>query len=95
MLYPVVYRHAVHVNPLVIVLAVLFMADLGGIAGAILAVPAAAAGHIVVGELLRCRGGGSVSAEVRQPGIVSLPAGIAQLGSRTDRRSRPRTRPAR
>jgi putative heme transporter len=54
-LYPVVYRHTVNVNPLVIILAVLFMADLGGIAGAILAVPTAAAGHIVVGELLAYR----------------------------------------
>ncbi|GEJ57935.1 AI-2E family transporter [Anaeromyxobacter diazotrophicus] len=54
-LYPVIYRHTVDVNPLVIVLAVLFMWELGGIPGAILAVPAAAAGHIVVGELLRYR----------------------------------------
>ena len=54
-LYPVVYRHTVDVNPLIIVLAVLFMWELGGIPGAILAVPSAAAGHIVVGELLRYR----------------------------------------
>ncbi len=54
-LYPVIYRHTVDVNPLVIVLAVLFMWELGGIPGAILAVPSAAAGHIIVGELLRYR----------------------------------------
>jgi predicted PurR-regulated permease PerM len=54
-LYPVVYRETVDVNPLVIVIAVLFLADLGGIAGAVLAVPLAAAGHVVIGELLRYR----------------------------------------
>ncbi len=54
-LYPLVYRRAVQVNPLVTILAVLFMAELGGIAGAILAVPLAAAGHIVIRELLAVR----------------------------------------
>jgi putative heme transporter len=51
-LYPLVYRRAVAVNPLLTVLGVLFMAELGGIAGAILAVPLVAAGHVVVRELL-------------------------------------------
>jgi len=54
-LYPVVYRHTVQLNPLVLILAALFMADLAGVAGALLAVPLAAAGHIVLVEALRAR----------------------------------------
>jgi putative heme transporter len=45
----------VEVNPLIIIVAVLFLAEWGGIAGAILAVPLTAAGHIVVSVLLRER----------------------------------------
>ncbi len=54
-LYPMVYRRTVEVNPLVIILAVLFLADWGGIPGAILAVPLTAAAHVVVGVILRVR----------------------------------------
>jgi putative heme transporter len=54
-LYPVVYRRTVEVNPLIIIVAVLFLAEWGGIAGAILAVPLTAAGHILVSVLLRER----------------------------------------
>ncbi len=54
-LYPMVYRRTVEVNPLVIVLAALFMFDLFGIPGAIVAVPVTAIGHIVVAEVLRRR----------------------------------------
>jgi predicted PurR-regulated permease PerM len=54
-LYPVVYRRTVKVNPLVIIVAVLFLAEWGGIPGAILAVPLTAAAHIVLGALLRAR----------------------------------------
>ncbi len=54
-LYPMVYRRTVEVNPLVIILAVLFLAEWGGIPGAILAVPFTAAAHIVLGAVLRLR----------------------------------------
>lgn len=54
-LAPLVYRRAVDVNPLVTLLAILFLAELMGIAGAILAVPFAAAAQIVMRELLMLR----------------------------------------
>jgi predicted PurR-regulated permease PerM len=54
-MYPVVYRRTVEVNPLIIIVAVLFLAEWGGIPGAILAVPITAAGHIIVIVLLRER----------------------------------------
>ena len=54
-LAPLIYRRTVDVNPLVTLLAILFMAEFIGIAGAILAVPVAAAGQIVMRELLAFR----------------------------------------
>lgn len=52
---PMIFRRTVHVNPLVVVLAILFFGELAGIIGAILAVPAAAAIQIVMREILRGR----------------------------------------
>jgi predicted PurR-regulated permease PerM len=52
---PLVYRRTVHVNPLVTFLSILFLAELAGVPGAIVAVPAAAAGQIVLRELLAIR----------------------------------------
>lgn len=52
---PLVYRKAVHLNPLVILLAVLLFTELGGIPGALAAVPAASIAQIVIGEMLRAR----------------------------------------
>jgi len=54
-LSPIVFRRTVHVNPLVVVLAILFFSELGGIFGAVIAVPAAAALQIVAREILRMR----------------------------------------
>lgn len=54
-LSPVIFRKTVHVNPLVVVLAVLFFGELAGIIGAVLAVPAAATIQIVAREILRIR----------------------------------------
>ncbi|BDG04753.1 AI-2E family transporter [Anaeromyxobacter oryzae] len=54
-LAPLIYRRAVDVNPLVTLLAILFLAEFMGIAGAILAVPVAAAAQIVMRELLLLR----------------------------------------
>jgi predicted PurR-regulated permease PerM len=54
-LAPLIFRRTVHVNPLVVTLSILFLGELGGIFGAILAVPAAAATQIVLREVLRAR----------------------------------------
>jgi predicted PurR-regulated permease PerM len=69
-LAPLIYRRTVDVNPLVTLLAILFLAELMGIAGAILAVPVAAATQIVMREVLAFRrtGGGRGT-----PGVPSGP----------------------
>jgi predicted PurR-regulated permease PerM len=54
-LSPLIFKRTVHVNPLVVVLSILFFGELAGIIGAVLAVPAAAALQIVARELLRMR----------------------------------------
>jgi predicted PurR-regulated permease PerM len=54
-LSPLVFRRTIHVNPLVVVLSVVFFSELAGIIGAVLAVPAAAALQIVGREILRVR----------------------------------------
>jgi predicted PurR-regulated permease PerM len=54
-LAPIVFRRTAHVNPLVVVLSILFFGELAGILGAVLAVPAAAAIQIVVREILKER----------------------------------------
>jgi predicted PurR-regulated permease PerM len=54
-LSPLVFRRTVHVNPLVVTLSILFMSEIAGLVGAILAVPITAAAQIVVRELLRVR----------------------------------------
>lgn len=52
---PFVLRRTVHLDPLVTVLAVLFLAELLGVAGAVVAVPAVAVAQIFVRELLASR----------------------------------------
>lgn len=54
-LSPIVYRRAVQLNPLIAVLSVLFFVDLAGIVGAVVAVPAAATGQILLREFLAMR----------------------------------------
>jgi predicted PurR-regulated permease PerM len=54
-LAPFVYRRTAHVNPLVSLLAVLFLAEAMGIAGAVVAVPAAAVVQVVFAEIVRFR----------------------------------------
>ncbi len=51
-LYPVVVGRAVQLNALVVLLAVLAGAELGGITGAILAIPVAAVIHVTIVEFL-------------------------------------------
>jgi len=52
---PLIFRRTVHVNPLVVTLSVLFLGDLAGVMGAIVAVPIAATLQIILRELLRIR----------------------------------------
>lgn len=52
---PLVYRRTAHVNPLLTLLSILFLAEFMGVAGAVIAVPIAAAAQIVVRELLALR----------------------------------------
>lgn len=54
-LAPFVYRRTAHVNQLVTLLAMLFLAELMGTAGAVVAVPVAAAAQIVVAEIVAMR----------------------------------------
>jgi predicted PurR-regulated permease PerM len=54
-LAPLIFRRTVHVNPLIILLAVLFCAELAGVVGAMVAVPVAAAAQIVTREVLLFR----------------------------------------
>jgi predicted PurR-regulated permease PerM len=50
-----VYRRTVQLNPLIAVLSVLFFVDLAGVVGAVIAVPAAATGQILLREFLAMR----------------------------------------
>jgi predicted PurR-regulated permease PerM len=54
-LSPLIFRRTVHINPLITTLAILFMAEFMGLPGAIIAVPAAATGQILVREILTLR----------------------------------------
>ncbi len=54
-LAPLVFRRTVHVNPLLILLSVLFCAELAGIVGAVVAVPVAATVQIITREVLLFR----------------------------------------
>ncbi|MFP2964148.1 AI-2E family transporter [Myxococcus sp. 1LA] len=54
-LAPLIFRRTVHVNPLLILLAVLFCAELAGIVGAVVAVPVAATIQIITREVLLFR----------------------------------------
>jgi predicted PurR-regulated permease PerM len=54
-LAPLIFRRTAHVNPLVTLLAVLFLAEFAGVFGAVIAVPAAAAAQVVASELLSWR----------------------------------------
>jgi putative heme transporter len=55
LLGPLIFRRTVHVNPLVVMLSVLFLGELAGVMGAIVAVPIVATLQIIVRELLHIR----------------------------------------
>lgn len=69
-LAPLVFRRTVHVNPLIVLLAVLFCAELGGVVGALVAVPVAAAAQIITRELLLFR-------QERRAAVSRVPPGTA------------------
>jgi predicted PurR-regulated permease PerM len=52
---PFVYKRTVHLDPLITLLSVLFLAELLGVVGAVLAVPAVALAQIMIRELLQLR----------------------------------------
>jgi putative heme transporter len=54
-LAPLIFRRTAHVNPLVTLLAILFLAEFAGVFGAIVAVPAAAVAQVIARELLSAR----------------------------------------
>jgi predicted PurR-regulated permease PerM len=54
-LSPLIYGKSVHVNPLITFLSILFMAEVAGVMGAVVEVPAAAAVQIITKELLAIR----------------------------------------
>jgi len=52
---PLIFKRTVNVNPLVVTLSILFLGEIAGIMGAIIAVPVVATLQIVLRELLRMR----------------------------------------
>ncbi len=54
-LAPFVYRRTAHVNPLVTLLSILFLVEFMGVAGAVVAVPVAAAAQVFIAEIVTVR----------------------------------------
>jgi putative heme transporter len=54
-LAPFIYRRTAHVNPLVTLLAILFLVEFMGVVGAVVAVPVAAAAQVVIAEIVTVR----------------------------------------
>lgn len=54
-LSPLVFRRTVHVNPLLTTLSIVVLSEIGGVFGAIIAVPVVATLQIIVREVLRIR----------------------------------------
>jgi putative heme transporter len=52
---PIIFRRAVHVNPLVVTLSILFFGEMAGVIGAFVAIPLVATAQIVLRELLTSR----------------------------------------
>jgi putative heme transporter len=52
---PLVFRRTVHVNPLVTTLSILLLGEIGGVVGAIVAVPVVATVQIILREILQNR----------------------------------------
>lgn len=54
-LSPLIFRKTVHVNPLVTLVSILFLGEIGGVVGAVIAVPVVATLQIILREVLRNR----------------------------------------
>ena len=80
---PFVFRRTVHLDPLVTLLAVLFLAELLGIAGAVVAVPAVALAQIVIRELNAARRD-RLSAEAAALGPTAAPPATHSPDSERD-----------
>ena len=52
---PLIFKRTVNVNPLIVLLSIVFFSEIAGITGAVMAVPATAAIQILLRELLRIR----------------------------------------
>jgi predicted PurR-regulated permease PerM len=52
---PLIFRRTVNVNPLIVLLSIVFFSEIFGIVGAVMAVPLTAAIQILLRELLRIR----------------------------------------
>jgi len=77
---PFIFRRTVHLDPLVTLLGVLFLAELLGIAGAVVAVPAVALAQIIVRELIAARRD-RVSAEAAALGATAGPPATPAPGT--------------
>jgi predicted PurR-regulated permease PerM len=64
---PLVYGRALHVNPLVTIVAVLMGADLLGVLGALIAIPTAAAIQIVISDWWSSRGSSQAGPAAEAP----------------------------
>ncbi len=69
---PFVFRRTVHLDPLVALLGILFLAELLGVAGAVVAVPAVALAQILARELLAGRRE-RAAAEAAAAGLLATP----------------------
>ncbi len=76
---PFVFRRTVHLDPLITLLGILFLAELLGIAGAVVAVPAVALAQIVARELLAARRD-RTAAEAAARGLQPTPGGTPPVG---------------
>ena len=70
---PLIFRRAVHANPLLVTLSILFASEIGGVLGAVAAVPLLAVLQIIVGEILRIRRAG-LSRQAAATGEAVSPA---------------------
>ena len=72
---PFVFRRTVHLDPLITLLGILFLAELLGIGGAVVAVPAVALAQIVARELLAARRE-RLAADAVTLGVPATPAPV-------------------
>ncbi|MFF4875353.1 AI-2E family transporter [Micromonospora sp. NPDC000668] len=94
LLQPVIMSHAVQLNPLTVLVSVLIAAELGGLVGAVLAIPAAGIARILLREFVPAvRQAGSVPAEADPGDRTGGPAPPKRPRSGGGRRDGPRPAP--